>query len=63
MAVQGKTGSEAAVQSITYAITVLIVSCPCAIGLAVPMVVVFASGIAAEQGVVFKSADAIEVSL
>lgn len=62
MAVQGKTGSEAAVQSITYAITVLIVSCPCAIGLAVPMVVVFASGIAAEQGVVFKSADAIEVA-
>ena len=62
MAVQNKTGSEAAVQSITYAITVLIVSCPCAIGLAVPMVVVFASGIAAEQGVVFKSADAIEVA-
>ncbi|KAJ5760538.1 hypothetical protein N7520_007694 [Penicillium odoratum] len=62
VAVQGKTGSEAAVQSITYAITVLFVSCPCAIGLAVPMVVVFASGIAAEQGVIFKSADAIEVA-
>ncbi|KAJ5218206.1 uncharacterized protein N7498_000305 [Penicillium cinerascens] len=62
VAAQGKTGSEAAVQSITYAITVLIVSCPCAIGLAVPMVVVFASGIAAEHGVIFKSADAIEVA-
>ncbi|KAK5715775.1 hypothetical protein LTS12_027790 [Elasticomyces elasticus] len=62
VASQGKSGSEAAVQSITYAITVLIVSCPCAIGLAVPMVVVFASGIAAEKGVVFKSADSIEVA-
>ncbi|GLI72555.1 hypothetical protein PoHVEF18_000732 [Penicillium ochrochloron] len=60
--VQGKTGSQAAIQSITYAITVLIVSCPCAIGLAVPMVVVFASGIAAEQGVIFKSAGAIEAA-
>ncbi|RMJ27207.1 copper-transporting ATPase [Aspergillus sp. HF37] len=62
VAVQSKTGSEAAVQSITYAITVLIVSCPCAIGLAVPMMVVFASGIAAEQGVIFKSAGAIETA-
>lgn len=62
MAVRGKTGSEATVQAITYAITVLIVSCPCAIGLAVPMVVVIASGVAAERGVIFKSADAIEVA-
>lgn len=62
IAVQGKTGSAAAVQSTTYAITVLIVSCPCAIGLAVPMVIVMASGIAAERGVVFKSAGAIELA-
>lgn len=62
MAVQGKSASDALVQSITYAITVLIVSCPCAIGLAVPMVVVIASGIAAERGVIFKSAHAIEIA-
>lgn len=60
--IQGKTGSEATVQAVTYAITVLIVSCPCAIGLAVPMVVVICSGIAAERGVIFKSAHAIEVA-
>lgn len=53
---------EAAVQAITYAITVLIVSCPCAIGLAVPMVTVIACGAAAEKGIVFKSAEAIEVA-
>ncbi|KGO41716.1 ATPase, P-type, K/Mg/Cd/Cu/Zn/Na/Ca/Na/H-transporter [Penicillium expansum] len=62
IAIQGKTGSEATVQAVTYAITVLIVSCPCAIGLAVPMVVVICSGIVAERGVIFKSAHSIEVA-
>lgn len=62
MGVRNQTGAEAAVNAITYAITVLIVSCPCAIGLAVPMVIVIASGVAAERGVVFKSADSIEVA-
>ncbi|KAL7948248.1 E1-E2 ATPase domain-containing protein [Trichoderma barbatum] len=56
------SGSEATIQAIAYAITVLIVSCPCAIGLAVPMVVVIASGVAAERGVVFKSAESLEVA-
>ncbi|KIL93765.1 cu2+-exporting atpase [Fusarium avenaceum] len=62
MTVRGYGGSEATIQAITYAITVLIVSCPCAIGLAVPMVIVIASGVAAERGIIFKSADAIEVA-
>lgn len=61
VAVQGKTASDATVQAVTYAITVLIVSCPCAIGLAVPMVIVIAAGMAAERGVVFKSSEAIEL--
>jgi len=60
--VQSKSGSDTTIQAITYAITVLIVSCPCAIGLAVPMVIVVATGVAAERGVIFKSADAIEVA-
>lgn len=60
--VQGKSGSEAVIQAVTFAITVLIVSCPCAVGLAVPMVVVIASGVAAEQGVIIKSASTIEVA-
>ena len=60
MHVRMQSISEAAVKALTYAITVLIVSCPCAIGLAVPMVVVIASGAAAERGIIFKSADSIE---
>ncbi|KAH6692573.1 copper-translocating P-type ATPase [Plectosphaerella plurivora] len=60
--VRRQSGTEATIQAITYAITVLIVSCPCAIGLAVPMVVVIASGVAAERGVIFKSAESIEIA-
>ncbi|KAI0140050.1 heavy metal translocatin [Hypoxylon sp. NC0597] len=59
---QGKSGSEAVVQAITYGITVLIVSCPCAIGLAVPMVIVIACGVAAEKGLIFKTSEAVEVA-
>ncbi|KAM0563434.1 hypothetical protein ACHAPJ_001155 [Fusarium lateritium] len=62
IAVRGYGGSKATTEAITYAIAVLIVSCPCAIGLAVPMVIVIMSGVAAERGIIFKSADAIEVA-
>jgi Cu2+-exporting ATPase len=62
VAVRQQPGKEATIEAITYAIAVLIVSCPCAIGLAVPMVIVIASGVAAERGVIFKSADSIEVA-
>jgi Cd2+-exporting ATPase len=62
IAVRKQSGSEATIQAITYAITVLIVSCPCAIGLAVPMVIVIATGVAAERGVIFKSAESIEIA-
>ncbi|KAK9368310.1 copper-translocating P-type ATPase [Lipomyces kononenkoae] len=62
VALRKQSGAEATIQAITYAITVLIVSCPCAIGLAVPMVIVIASGVAAKRGVIFKSADSIVVA-
>ena len=62
VAVRRQSGVEASIQAVTYAITVLIVSCPCAIGLAVPMVIVIASGVAAKRGVLFKSADSIELA-
>ncbi|KAK4188567.1 E1-E2 ATPase-domain-containing protein [Podospora australis] len=62
MAVRQQTGSEAVIDAVTYAITVLIVSCPCAIGLAIPMVVVIATGVGADHGVIFKSAESIEVA-
>ncbi|PNS17898.1 Copper-transporting ATPase ccc2 [Sphaceloma murrayae] len=46
----------------TYAIAVLAVSCPCALGLAVPMVLVITGGVAAQSGVIIKSTEATERS-
>ncbi|RGP66584.1 cu2+-exporting atpase [Fusarium longipes] len=46
--------------SITYSVATLAVACPCALGLAVPMVLVVAGGIAARRGVIIKSADTTE---
>ncbi|KAK2736347.1 hypothetical protein FQN57_000797 [Myotisia sp. PD_48] len=60
--VRKQSASDAVIQAVIYGITVLIVSCPCAIGLAVPMVIVIAGGVAADHGVVIKSADAIETA-
>lgn len=60
--IQQQATGFSAVQAMTYAISVLIVSCPCAIGLAVPMVVVIAGGVGAKHGVVFKSAETIEIA-
>ena len=43
------------------AVAVLIIACPCALGLATPMSIMVATGKAATNGVLFKNAEAIEV--
>ncbi len=43
------------------AVAVLIIACPCALGLATPMSIMVAAGRGATDGVLFKSAEAIEV--
>ncbi|KAF2628833.1 heavy metal translocatin [Macroventuria anomochaeta] len=53
---------EAVVRAITYAIATLIVSCPCAIGLAVPMVVLIAGGVAARYSIIFRDPQKLEVA-
>jgi Cu+-exporting ATPase len=42
------------------AVTVLIIACPCALGLATPMSIMVATGKAASQGILFRDASAIE---
>ncbi|KAF8863868.1 copper-translocating P-t [Acephala macrosclerotiorum] len=61
-AVRYQDASTTCIFAMTYAISALIVSCPCAIGLAVPLVVVIAGGVAAKQGLIFKSAETIEIA-
>src|SRR6266568_1004899 len=43
------------------AVAVLIIACPCALGLATPMSIMVATGRAAQTGVLFKNAEAIEI--
>jgi Cu+-exporting ATPase len=46
--------------AVVNAVAVLIIACPCALGLATPMTVMVASGRAAQAGVLFRDAEAIE---
>jgi P-type Cu+ transporter len=47
--------------ALVNAVAVLIIACPCALGLATPMSIMVATGKAAQNGVLFKNAEAIEI--
>ena len=47
--------------ALVNAIAVLIIACPCALGLATPMSIMVATGKGATMGVLFRNAEAIEL--
>lgn len=54
--IAGETPSFA----LTRAISVLVISCPCALGLATPVTIMVGTGVGAKNGVLFQSAEALE---
>ena len=55
-------GDVATDQALLYAITVVVITCPDALGLATPTAIMVGSGLGAQRGVLFKNATALETA-
>lgn len=50
------------IHALERAVSVLVISCPCALGLATPVAIMVGNGLAAKNGILFKTAESLELT-